>query len=109
MIGFDKVLHFSACFVVSALIAVFIPQNQKPINVSVSFTSGLAIGKEVGDFMNYGKKVGYKEFAKMAAGDLTADGLGIAAGVTTGMLIRSNGYARIKNQRKLKRVTSIIF
>lgn len=54
----------------------------------VSFTAGLAIGKEAGDYMNYGQDVGMSNFAEMAGGDLLADGAGIALGTWIGSQIK---------------------
>ena len=89
MIAKDKILHFGGCFVLSFIITLVAPINCNKL-LAGSFTEGLAIGKEVGDFMNYGKEVGYKEFAKMSAGDLVADNLGIVAGISLANLIKQN-------------------
>jgi hypothetical protein len=72
----DKLIHFAVCAIVAAIVPSFFS-----VDSVVGFTVGLSVGKEVGDYMNYGQDVGNKEFAKMAAGDLLADGLGIAAGL----------------------------
>lgn len=79
----DKLIHFGICAVTSALLTI----TFSPVE-GVSFTAGIGIGKEVGDYMNYGKEVGNKEFAKMAIGDLLADGLGIAVGTWIGSQIK---------------------
>lgn len=81
----DKIYHFSACFIVSFALAFAFP-NVKVL--APSFAEGLSWGKEAGDFMNYGKEVGYKAFAKMAAGDLLADNIGIVAGTCSGLALR---------------------
>lgn len=72
----DKLIHFVICTALTAAINTAVDTNS-----AVGLSVGVAVGKEVGDYMNYGRDVGGKEFAKMAAGDLLADGLGIAAGL----------------------------
>ena len=57
----DKALHFLYCF--------FLASIWLPLGI------GLAIGKEVWDWFDYGKNT--KGFWKMALGDLIADGLGV--------------------------------
>ena len=79
----DKLLHFAICTVVSAIFTVIFN-----INSGISFTAGLGIGKEAGDYMNYGADVGLPNFAAMSGGDMLADGLGIALGVIIGNKIK---------------------
>ena len=57
----DKALHFLYCY--------FLASIWLPLGI------GLAIGKEVWDWFDYGKST--KGFWKMALGDLVVDGLGI--------------------------------
>jgi len=77
----DKLLHFGICLITSAVLTfTFSP------SVGISFTAGIGIGKEVGDYMNYGKDV--DNFAEMAVGDLLADGAGIALGTLIGSQIK---------------------
>ena len=80
----DKLLHFGiSAFISSVMTFIFSPA------VGVSFTAGVGIGKEAGDYMNYGSDVGAFEFAKMAGADLASDGLGLAVGTFLGMQLRS--------------------
>jgi len=65
--GFDKVLHFWACFV-----ACFLAGFVSPVT-GIAFACGLAIGKETGDYFNPNSS-GY-------VGDLLADAVGIIAAV----------------------------
>jgi len=79
----DKLLHFGLSFLLSAVMTfTFSPA------VGVSFTVGVGIGKEVGDYMNYGDQVGSKAFARMALGDLLADGAGVSLGTWFGKALR---------------------
>ena len=61
-LGFDKILHFSVCFMISMFGLV-----------PAVFAVGLAIGKEAGDYFN--KDSGW------CWRDLIADWLGIIAGI----------------------------
>ena len=88
LIATDKILHFGGCFLVSLVLELVIPEVAKPSTISVSFTTGLALGKEVGDYMNYGRKMPKLEFIKLSAPDLVADELGVAAGIGVGNLIK---------------------
>jgi hypothetical protein len=60
----DKALHF--------LYSFFLASIWWPLGIV------FAIGKEVYDWFKYGKKLGLRKFLPMSAGDLLADGLGIA-------------------------------
>ena len=71
-----NLLHFGINFLLTLALSFMMPQD-----TVVGFTVGLSVGKEVGDYMNYGEQVGNKQFAKMAANDLFYDSLGIAAGL----------------------------
>lgn len=80
----DFLLHFTVSFLLSTALKITMSENP---NISIAFTVGIGIGKEVGGYMNYGERVGNLEFAKMASKDLLADGLGITAGLAFGMLV----------------------
>lgn len=71
----DKLLHFTACLAVT--IALKYAFNT---NTAVSFTAGLGIGKEVGDYMNYGRTMPLGKFLSLSVPDLVADSIGIAIG-----------------------------
>lgn len=79
----DKVIHFWVSFGVSFLLSLWAGGV-----AGFFFTAGLGIGKEVGDYMSYGKSVGNKAFAKMAVADLIADFLGIFFGVLIGSALK---------------------
>lgn len=80
----DKLLHFGLSVLISSVMTfIFSPA------VGVSFTAGIGIGKETGDYMNYGSDVGGFEFMKMAGADLASDGFGLAVGAFLGMQLRS--------------------
>ena len=79
-----NLLHFGISMLLSMILTVACPDN---VSVAIGFTSGVGIGKEVGDYMNYGEQVGNAEFAKMAMNDLLIDSLGIFTGVITGLVI----------------------
>jgi uncharacterized protein YfiM (DUF2279 family) len=68
-LGFDKLLHFTACFLISVFGLV-----------PAVFAAGLAIGKEIGDYFN--KDSGW------CWRDLIADGLGIAAGLGLHFIVK---------------------
>lgn len=59
----DKAFHFLYCFLFSSI--------WLPLGI------GFAIGKEVWDWFDYGRKLGLIKFLPMALSDLLADGLGI--------------------------------
>ena len=59
----DKALHF--------LYSFFLASIWWPLGIV------FAIGKEVLDWFDYGKKLGLRKFLPMTVGDLLADGLGI--------------------------------
>ena len=63
----DKVLHFLGCF--------FLTSIWLPLGI------GFAIGKEVWDWFDYGRKLGLIKFLPMALSDLIADGIGIIMGI----------------------------
>lgn len=85
LVATDKLLHFGISFVLSMIMSFMMPQD--PLCV-VGFSVGIGIGKEVGDYTNYGRFVGNEEFAKMSCGDLLANGLGITSGMYTGLKMR---------------------
>jgi uncharacterized protein YfiM (DUF2279 family) len=68
-LGFDKVLHFSACFMISVFGLV-----------PAVFAAGLAIGKETGDYFNKDSGWSWR--------DLIADGIGIAAGLGLHFIVK---------------------
>lgn len=72
----DKIYHFTACFIFTIALSFFFNHS-----IGIAFTLGLAIGKEVGDYMNYGRNMKLGEFLKLSIPDLIADGAGIVIGI----------------------------
>jgi len=71
----DKALHFLYCFLIASLGLWF----GAFIGIQYGWILALlfAIGKEIYDWFDYGKKVKIKAFIKMSSKDLIADGFGI--------------------------------
>lgn len=65
----DKVMHFGVCFIISLLLGF----------IGVMFASGLAIGKEYGDYKTAGNVWSWY--------DLLADAAGIVAGFAIRFII----------------------
>ena len=78
MIATDKLMHFGVCFVVNLIISAAMPSQA---TTGVGFSVGLSLGKEFGDSRAIGNK--WDNY------DLLADGVGIAAGVATGLYINN--------------------
>lgn len=71
----DKAWHFLYCF----FIATVGYSLGKLFHVDCGWVLAIffAVGKEIKDWRDYGKKIGIKGFTKMAGYDLIADMLGI--------------------------------
>ncbi len=71
----DKILHFLGCY--------FLTSSFGAINPIVGILVGSvsAIGKEIYDWFDYGKGIGFREFSKLAIADLIADIIGIGVGL----------------------------
>lgn len=67
----DKQSHFLSCFIPTLIVGIV------SLPIAIAFSIGLAIGKETGDYMNYGKDMKLLEFLRLAIADLLADGIGI--------------------------------
>ena len=65
----DKVMHFGVCFIISLVLGIY----------GVAFASGLAIGKEYGDYKADGDVWSWY--------DLLADAAGIVAGFVIRLII----------------------
>ena len=74
-IPIDKKLHFLACY---ALVLTFMPFIGW---WSVLITAAIGVGKELLDWHEYGRTLGWKLFWKDSKGDVFADVIGIITGV----------------------------
>ena len=78
----DSMKHFLYSAIPTIGLALFSPSH------AFTLTVGLSFGKEMGDWTNYGAKMGLKKFAPLAMSDLFYDALGIGAGMLVAMVIR---------------------
>ena len=78
----DKLFHASLCHAILTIVSAII---SLPVGIAVACI--LAIGKEVYDWFDYGKELGFRQFAKLATGDLVADIIGIGVAIWTVRLL----------------------
>ena len=74
----DKLVHFLVCYAI-----VLTGDRFNALWFGILAALFLSVGKEVLDWQSYGKKIGWKAFLSLSAGDLVADvaGIVVAMGV----------------------------
>lgn len=77
----DKLLHFLACYFIVTVFAVI------HLHFAVCVAVIIAIGKEVYDFIKYGKNMGWKTFMPMGFWDFVFDMGGILCGILLAVLL----------------------
>lgn len=68
----DKLVHFLVCYAI-----VLTGDRFNALWFGILAALFLSVGKEVLDWQSYGKKMGWKAFLSLSAGDLVADVVGI--------------------------------
>ena len=78
----DSTLHFLSNLVPTFCLGLVSPTH------AVTFSLGLSLGKEAGDWTNYGSDMGLRKFAPMALHDMKYNLIGIAVGVALSLGVR---------------------
>lgn len=77
----DKLLHFLVCYFIVTVLAVI------NLHVAIYVAIIAAIGKEVYDYIKYGKNMGWKTFIPMTFWDFVFDMGGILCGILLVVLL----------------------
>lgn len=78
----DSTLHFLSNLVPTFCLGLFSPSH------AVTFSLGLSLGKEAGDWTNYGSDMGMNEFAPLALHDMKFNVAGILVGFFLSWVVR---------------------